>query len=188
MRGGNLQVTTMLLLVSTVFLLFNIPSHAVRVYLLFESSIDPQYQPGRLLVLVQKLTMHLFNASFATNFVLYSASGRAFRRATVRLAKTIGHRTTSWICRLIHGGRRTVTMRPLAEWGRLGRGYACNDDVRQADNEPRENGYAVRTAPAAAVYATATPGAQPKTAGGNGFAGGGFEQARRLVGPDNPYN
>jgi len=90
----------MLLLVSTVFLLLNIPSHAVRVYVFLKSTIDPSYVPCRLLVLVQKIIQHLFYVNFATNFLLYSACGKAFRRATYRLVWCTERRTTLWAQRM----------------------------------------------------------------------------------------
>jgi len=100
----------MLLLVSTVFLLLNIPSHAVRVYVFIRSTVDPTYLPGRLLVLVQKVIQHLFYVNFATNFLLYSACGKAFRRATYRLVWCTERRTTLWARRL----RRRAKAMPAA--------------------------------------------------------------------------
>jgi len=100
----------MLLLVSTVFLLLNIPSHAVRVYVFFKSTVDPSYVPGRLLVLVQKIIQHLFYVNFATNFLLYSACGKAFRRATYRLVWCTERRTTLWARRM----RRRRRSMPVA--------------------------------------------------------------------------
>jgi len=97
----------MLLLVSTVFLLLNIPSHAVRVYVFLKSTVDPSYVPDRLLVLVQKIIQHLFYVNFATNFLLYSASGKAFRRATYRLVWCTAQRTTMCARRMRRRGRST---------------------------------------------------------------------------------
>jgi len=99
------QVTKMLLLVSTVFLILNIPSHAVRVYVFVMSSVDPSYVPHRLLVLVQKVIQHLFYLNFATNFLLYSASGKAFRRALRRLVWCTARRITLWARRIRRRGR-----------------------------------------------------------------------------------
>jgi len=101
----------MLLLVSTVFLILNIPSHAVRVYVFFKSTVDPSYVPGRLLVLVQKIIQHFFYVNFATNFLLYSVSGKAFRRASYRLVWCTARRTTLWVRRMRHRGRSST---PLA--------------------------------------------------------------------------
>jgi len=97
----------MLLLVSTVFLLLNIPSHVVRVYVFFRSTVDPAYVPARLLVLVQKITQHLFYVNFATNFLLYSVSGKTFRRATYRLVWCTAQRTTLWARRMRQRRRST---------------------------------------------------------------------------------
>lgn len=77
----------MLFVVSTVFLVLNTPSHVIRVYLFIRAFIDEEYQPGSLLKVIYRLGLHLFNANFAANFLLYSLSGRAFRRATARLAR-----------------------------------------------------------------------------------------------------
>jgi len=100
----------MLLLVSTVFLLLNIPSHAVRVYVFLRSTVDPSYLPGRLLVLVQKVIQHLFYVNFATNFLLYSVSGKSFRRATYRLAWCTARRTTLWALRVRRRGRSSTPL------------------------------------------------------------------------------
>jgi len=102
----------MLLLVSTVFLLLNIPSHAVRVYVFLKSTVDRSYVPGRLLVLVQKVIQHLFYVNFATNFLLYSASGKSFRRATHRLAWCTARRTALW-ARRMRRRRRGRSSTPL---------------------------------------------------------------------------
>jgi len=103
----RLKVTKMLLLVSTVFLVLNTPSHAVRVYAFLKSTVNPSYVPHRLLVLVQKIIQHLFYVNFATNFLLYSASGKAFRRATYRLLWCTARRVTLWAQRLRRLGRST---------------------------------------------------------------------------------
>ena len=104
-----LKVTKMLLLVSTVFLILNIPSHAVRVYVFLKSTVDSSYVPDYLLVLIQKIFQHLFYVNFATNFLLYSVSGKAFRRATYRLVWCTARRTTLWARRLRRCGRSLPT-------------------------------------------------------------------------------
>jgi len=77
----------MLLLVSIVFLLFNTPSHLIRVYIFVKKLYDSNYQPDYSLWVAQNYTMHLFYANFASNFALYNASGTTFRRAMIRLGR-----------------------------------------------------------------------------------------------------
>jgi len=86
----------MLLIVSSVFLICNIPSHAIRVYDFISSLVQPLVGPPFLLLLLQKLAMLLYYAGFATNFILYNISGRTFRRAFVRMWCCFGHRVSTY--------------------------------------------------------------------------------------------
>jgi len=70
-----------------VFLLSNTPSHVVRVYLFAMSQLHTDYRPGYPFLITQNFLQHLFYANFATNFVLYNASGRTFRRAMAHCAR-----------------------------------------------------------------------------------------------------
>ena len=85
----QMKVTKMLLLVSTTFLICNIPSHAIRVYTFFVGLVDDSYKPSHKFLLIQKLTQFLYYSNFSVNFLLYNISGRAFRRAMLRLFATI---------------------------------------------------------------------------------------------------
>lgn len=77
----------MLLMVSIVFLLFNAPSHIIRVYMFVKTLFNDEYRPDTGLLITQNYTMHLFYANFASNFALYNASGTTFRRAMIRLGR-----------------------------------------------------------------------------------------------------
>ncbi|XP_015127177.1 FMRFamide receptor [Diachasma alloeum] len=85
-RCGNIgmsqaKVTKMLLVVSTVFLCFNLPAYVMRVRAFLEVHQDDP----RSTVLAQHIANILFDTNFGINFVLYCASGQNFRKAVVRL-------------------------------------------------------------------------------------------------------
>lgn len=103
----QMKVTKMLLLVSSVFLLCNIPSHLIRVYAFARSRNDVNYSPSRTLLLIQRLAMLLYYAGFSTNVVLYSVSGKTFRLAFVRLFHCLAHRAVNFFCaRLVRSKSR----------------------------------------------------------------------------------
>ncbi|XP_011299484.1 neuropeptides capa receptor [Fopius arisanus] len=74
-------VTKMLLVVSTVFLCFNLPAYVMRVRAFLEVHQDDP----RSTVIAQHIANILFDTNFGINFVLYCASGQNFRKAVVRL-------------------------------------------------------------------------------------------------------
>ncbi len=85
--GSNYQIraTRMLLIVSTVFLVCNLPTHAVRCYGFVMNMIDDSYVPGRSFILWQKFFQILYYINFSVNFFLYSFSSRSFRLGFRRL-------------------------------------------------------------------------------------------------------
>ena len=96
----QMKVTKMLLIISTVFLICNIPGHALRVYLYFVTLINEKTRPSHKILLVQKVFQFLYYFNFAANFFLYSLSGQTFRRGLVRLCVCAKQRTHSGIRRL----------------------------------------------------------------------------------------
>ena len=97
-------MTKILLVVSIVFLLSNTPSHVVRLYLFIMSQLHANYKPGYPILITQNVLQYLFYANFATNFLLYNASGRTFRRAMRRCGRHCFGRLTG-------GCRRNVNRR-----------------------------------------------------------------------------
>ncbi|CAG7715012.1 unnamed protein product [Allacma fusca] len=77
--ASEARVTKTLLLVSTVFLVLNLPAHAVRAVAYVQSlwglAIPEELQA------VQQWTNILFNTNFGVNFLLYCLSGRNFRKS-----------------------------------------------------------------------------------------------------------
>ncbi|CAN7947210.1 unnamed protein product, partial [Ixodes hexagonus] len=77
-HATQISVTRMLLVVSTVFILLNLPSYVMRicVFLLDAETLEAS---GSLVYILQRYFMLLYYTNFAVNFVLYNASSRMFR-------------------------------------------------------------------------------------------------------------
>ena len=88
---AQMKVTRMLLIVSTTFLVLNIPSHTMRLILFYSKLVDPHYQPSDAFLATFPLTHFLYYANFCVTFLLYAASGRTFRKASKRLFHRIKH-------------------------------------------------------------------------------------------------
>ncbi|KAG0432447.1 hypothetical protein HPB47_020835 [Ixodes persulcatus] len=109
----QISVTRMLLLVSTVFVLLNLPSYVLRIYVFLLSFGDAESleaASGSLAYVLQRYFMILYYTNFAINFVLYNASSRmfrvalcdyvrnrwlAFRNSIVALRTTLTHSSTN---------------------------------------------------------------------------------------------
>ena len=78
---SQMKVTKTLVVVSTIFLLLNLPSHIVRIHIFIMGFIDKDYDPGRLYRLTQKIFLHIYHLNFAINFFLYNTCGQNFRHA-----------------------------------------------------------------------------------------------------------
>ena len=85
---SQMKVTKTLVVVSTIFLLLNLPSHAIRLHIYIMGFIDPEYDPGRLYRLTQKLFLYIFYVNFAINFFLYNTCGQNFRQALYIVFRT----------------------------------------------------------------------------------------------------
>ncbi|CAG7728869.1 unnamed protein product [Allacma fusca] len=72
------RVTKTLLLVSTVFLVLNLPSHAIRATTFIQSFWKINIEQEALFA-AQLWANILFNMNFSVNFLLYCVSGRNFR-------------------------------------------------------------------------------------------------------------
>ena len=100
---GQNRVTKMLLVVSSIFLLLNLPSHTIRIYFFIVAFINPAYRPPTIMLSLQKLFTYLYYVNFSINFFLYSLCGNNFRKSLCHLVhrpfmtlRTIrGHRSGS---------------------------------------------------------------------------------------------
>lgn len=78
---SQVKVTKMLLVVSTMFVVLNLPSHAIRVYNTLQRFINPAYLTSRALLQAQSVSNFIYYCNFSVNFFLYSMCGRNFRNA-----------------------------------------------------------------------------------------------------------
>ena len=87
----QLRTTRSLLIVSSVFVLLNLPSHAFRTYAVVMEFANADYTFSNVALLWQKLLQLVYYANFAANFCLYSACSRSFRLAVRRLCARVRH-------------------------------------------------------------------------------------------------
>lgn len=86
--GNNTQITKMLLVVSTIFLVLNFPSHAFRVHNFVMELIHSNWQPSYRIAQLQKILVLIYYLNFSVNFMLYSLCGYNFRAALKKLFVT----------------------------------------------------------------------------------------------------
>ena len=89
---AQIQVTKMLLVVSSVFLLTNLPSYVIRFRVFILTFVEGHTKTSGLDLLVQKMFQFLYYSNFAINFLLYSAANRKFRVAFTRLMWQVRYR------------------------------------------------------------------------------------------------
>ena len=79
---SQLRVTRTLVLVSTTFLVLNLPSHTLRLYSLIYTATHPQDQfiISIQLYFIQEIANFLYYTTFSCNFVLYSVYGKHFQK------------------------------------------------------------------------------------------------------------
>lgn len=81
------RTARMLLILSSVFVLLNLPSHVFRIYTFVESVIGNDGKSSKGKVRWQELFHLVYFLNFAVNFFVYSACGRQFRTGMARLCK-----------------------------------------------------------------------------------------------------
>ena len=90
-RQTSLQLSTTrtLLIVSSLFVLLNLPSHAFRVYVTVTYLLNPAPVFSRDVLLWQQVFVMMYYANFSSNFFLYCACSRAFRKDLVSLVTNV---------------------------------------------------------------------------------------------------
>lgn len=91
-QSSQMKVTKLLIVVSSIFLLLNLPSHFIRLYAYIMSVASDTFHPSRTLRLTQQLFQYVYYSNFSVNFFLYSTCGRNFRCALVHLGRNIRYR------------------------------------------------------------------------------------------------
>uniref|UniRef100_T1J5R3 G-protein coupled receptors family 1 profile domain-containing protein n=1 Tax=Strigamia maritima TaxID=126957 RepID=T1J5R3_STRMM len=84
-------ITKMLLLISTVFIILNLPSYMFRIYLFVgeqSSSSEMSTVTNEYAFILQQFSMLLYYSNFSINFILYSMYGMTFRRALMQLIRS----------------------------------------------------------------------------------------------------
>ncbi|KAL4226236.1 7 transmembrane receptor (rhodopsin) [Mactra antiquata] len=86
------KLTRMLVVTVVVFLVLNLPSHAIKVQFLFRSFLSENVHFTPTEGFIQIVFQMLYYANFSVNFLLYSACGRSFRHAMFRMTLNLQHR------------------------------------------------------------------------------------------------
>lgn len=90
------NITKMLLLISTVFILLNLPSYVIRLCVFF-FTLARKNTPD-LLWCIQQFFMLLYYTNFSINFLLYAMCGITFRRCLQQLLRKILKSMTRYHC------------------------------------------------------------------------------------------
>ncbi|XP_045166533.2 B1 bradykinin receptor-like [Mercenaria mercenaria] len=98
------KLTRMLVVTVVVFLVLNLPSHAIKVQFLFRSMLSENVQFTETEGFIQVIFQILYYANFSVNFLLYSACGRSFRSAMLRLSLNLRYGS----CRKIFDCNRKI--------------------------------------------------------------------------------
>ncbi|XP_066590892.1 trissin receptor-like [Prorops nasuta] len=90
------SITKMLLLISTVFILLNLPSYVIRLCVFF-FTLARKDTPS-LLWCLQQFFMLLYYTNFSINFLLYAMCGITFRRCLEQLLRKVLKSMTRYHC------------------------------------------------------------------------------------------
>ena len=97
----QMKITRMLLVVSTTFILLNLPSHVVRIKSFVESFRQSESSHSGIEMHFQQLSQFIHYLSFSINFFLYSLCGRNFKRCLYRLLSK-GRYNVQRTCSYVH--------------------------------------------------------------------------------------
>lgn len=83
------KLTRMLVVTVIVFLVLNLPSHAIKVQFLLRSLFTVGVRFTETEGFIQIVFQILYYANFSVNFLLYSACGKSFRAAMLRISLNV---------------------------------------------------------------------------------------------------
>ncbi len=87
--SSELKTTRLLILISTVFIILNLPSHAIRIYDFVKKLENQNFSSSQTIIRVQELAQFFYYLNFCTNFFFYTMFTKMFRKSLVRLCRRI---------------------------------------------------------------------------------------------------
>lgn len=111
----QLKLTRMLVATIIVFIVFNLPSHAIKFQFLLRSFVSDHVIFTETEGFIQIIFQTLYYANFSINFILYLVCGKSFRSAMIQLFVDFKHKYTC--CKMVFGCRN-ILRRWRADEGR----------------------------------------------------------------------
>ena len=93
---AQIKVTKMLLIVSTVFLVVNLPSYIVRIQVFLTSFIEVNYTTPIRQYLFLHVSQMIYYIGFSINFFLYSYCSDRFRKAMARFFSQLRYKISNF--------------------------------------------------------------------------------------------
>ena len=84
-RNFQNRTTRTLLLISTIFVVLNLPSHLFRIFAVLSALTGYEYSDTYTMSLLQELSLLSYYANFASNLFLYTLCSNSFRKALIKL-------------------------------------------------------------------------------------------------------
>ena len=111
---SQIRVTRTLILVSSTFLVLNLPSHVLRLHNLIFTTVlpDTHFEVSVELYFVQEIANFLYYSTFSCNFILYAMFGRHFQKnlkAILSCSSTTNRESREMAQRLSSFRNRTTT-------------------------------------------------------------------------------
>ena len=97
-QNRHMKSTKMLLIVSTVFLVMNLPAHAIRIQQVFLQMMEKSYRPSVNEEAISELVNLVYHSNFAINFFLYSLCSKNFRRCVKNNLRAFRKYFNSFMC------------------------------------------------------------------------------------------
>ena len=86
------RTARMLIIVSSVFVILNVPSHVFRIHAFLYTSLGDRLVTSKKALRWQELFQLLYHLNFSINFILYSLYGRQFRTGLKLILSRTAHR------------------------------------------------------------------------------------------------
>lgn len=93
---NQIKTTRSLVIISSIFILLNSPSHAFKLYFIFSDIIGSFPAHSSVIHITQECTQFLYYMNFATNMLQYVAFSQGFREGLIALVKRCRNRHVHW--------------------------------------------------------------------------------------------